>query len=258
VKTVLLCGGKGTRLSEETHLRPKPMVQIGDKPILWHIMNTYAQHGHKDFVCALGYMGDYIKDYFHRFYSMNSDFTINLSSGNISYHTEPKKDWNVSLIDTGAESMTGGRLFLLRDFLKNDDTFMLTYGDGVSDVNITELLAFHKKHGKLATVTSVRPPARFGEMKFDGDRVSEFAEKPQTSSGWINGGYFVFNKKVIDYISGVDEMLEHAPLQNLAREGQLMSYKHDGFWQCMDTMRDKTYLNEIWESGNIPWIKNVQ
>ena len=253
MKTVILCGGKGTRISEETTVKPKPMVSIGDKPILWHIMNHYASYGQTDFVCALGYMGDYIKNYFHSFYTLNSDFTINLSSGNISYHSEPQKKWNVRLIDTGAESMTGGRLWRLRDFLKNSGTFMLTYGDGLADINVEELIKFHKSHGKIATVTAVRPPARFGEMRFEGNMVTNFAEKPQTSDGWINGGFFVFETKIFDYLHNEETILERDPLENLVKDQQLMSFKHNGFWQCMDTLRDKNYLNEIWESGKAPW-----
>lgn len=255
MKTIILCGGKGTRLAEETHSRPKPMVLIGDKPILWHIMNSYAKHGHNDFVCALGYMGDYIKDYFSRFYTTNNDFTINLKSGNLQYHSEALMNWNVSLIDTGVESMTGGRLYCLRDSMRNEDTFMLTYGDGLSNVDINALIKFHKSHGKHATVTAVRPPARFGEMLFDGDRVASFAEKPQASTGWINGGFFVFNKKVFDYLDqGEATILERSPLENLTKDGELMAYKHDGFWQCMDTLRDKMYLNELLESNKAPWM----
>jgi glucose-1-phosphate cytidylyltransferase len=255
MKTVILCGGKGTRLSEETYARPKPMVLIGDQPILWHIMNSYSKFGHEDFICALGYMGEFIKDYFSRFYTLNNDFTINLKNGHLNYHSESHKNWNVSLVNTGVESMTGGRLFRLRDFLSKEDTFMLTYGDGVSDVNISELFKFHKSHGKLATVTAVRPPARFGEMLFDGSQVTSFAEKPQTSTGWINGGFFVFNKKIFDYLdNGEQTILERAPLENLAKDGQLMAYKHEGFWQCMDTLRDKMYLNELLESGKAPWV----
>lgn len=255
MKTVILCGGKGTRLSEETQIKPKPMVNVGDKPILWHIMSLYAKHGFTDFVCALGYMGDYIKDYFYRFYAMNSDFTIHLGNGQVKYHSEPQKNWQVGLIDTGQESMTGGRLLRLKNHLANEDTFMLTYGDGVCDVDVKKLLAFHKAHGKIATVTAVRPPARFGEMLFDGDRVTHFAEKPQTSGGWINGGFFIFNRQVFDYLGDESTILEREPLENLTRDGQLVAYRHEGFWQCMDTLRDKHYLNDLWSSGQAPWAK---
>lgn len=254
MKTVILCGGKGTRLSEETGVRPKPMVEVGDKPILWHIMNHYASHSFKDFYLALGYKQDFIKDYFMRFYASNNDFRIDLNNGSIDYLKSKKLDWIVNLVDTGEDSLTGGRVLRLREHLFKDGTFMLTYGDGISNVDLKELVKFHKSHGKLATVTGVRPPARFGEMIFDGDRVVEFKEKPRASVGWINGGFFVLEPKVFDYLKDGDlTVFEQSPLENLAKDGQLMSYRHDGFWQCMDTLRDKIYLNELWESGKAPW-----
>lgn len=258
MKTIILCGGKGTRLSEETDVRPKPMIEVGEKPILWHIMNHYAAHNVKDFYLALGYKQEYIKDYFLRFYSSDNDFQLDLSNGAIKhFNSTGLRDWKVSLIDTGKESLTGGRILRMREHFYKDGTFMLTYGDGVSNVDLTALLKFHKSHGKLATVTGVRPPARFGEMIFDGDRVTEFKEKPQASVGWINGGFFVLEPKVFDYLQDGDlTVFEQAPLQNLAKDGQLMSYRHEGFWQCMDTLRDKIYLNELWEAGNAPWIVN--
>jgi len=256
MKTIILCGGKGTRLSEETVSIPKPMIKIGNHPILWHIMSRYALYNYKNFVLALGYKGTYIKDYFHRFFSINSDFTIDLASGNIDYHKNPNIDWKVTLVNTGEESMTGGRLYCLRDYLKNESLFMVTYGDGVSNIDIESLVKFHKSHGKLATVTSVRPPARFGEMLIDEKcKVSCFKEKPQTETGWINGGFFVFDKKILNYIAGEMSVLEKEPLENIAKDGQLMAYTHDGFWQCMDTLRDKEYLNNLAETNNQIWLK---
>ena len=254
MKTVILCGGKGTRLSEETGVRPKPMVEVGDKPILVHIMERYAKFGHKDFFLALGHKQEFIKDYFLKFYAMNSDFKVSLENGSVEYLGNPKIDWKINLIDTGDDTLTGGRLWRLRDHLRDSGTFMLTYGDGLADVDFNDLLTFHKSHGKLATVTGVRPPARFGEMIFDGNQIVEFREKPQTSVGWINGGFFVLEPGVLEYLEEGDQTIfERAPLEKLASGGQLMSYKHHGFWQCMDTLRDKTYLNELYESGNATW-----
>jgi len=255
MKTVILCGGKGTRLSEETRLKPKPMEEGGTKPILRQIMHSYARHNNKEFILALGHLGDYIKDYFRKFYTLNSDFKVNLQNGEVEYLNSSRLDWNISLIDTGLESMTGGRLYHLRDILKQDDTFMVTYGDGVSNINIEKLIEFHRSHGKLATVTAVRPTARFGEMCIEDSVVTSFAEKPQASVGWINGGYFVFNKKVLDYIDGEQTILEKEPLENLTRDNQLMSFKHDGFWQCMDTLRDKTFLDSLSTQDPPPWLK---
>lgn len=257
MNTIILCGGKGTRLSEETDVRPKPMIEVGDRPILWHIMNHYASFGFKDFYLALGYKQEYIKDYFMRFYSTDSDFRIDLSSGKVEHFNSGPCDWRVNLIDTGNDSLTGGRILRMRDHLYKDGTFMLTYGDGVSNVDLEALVRFHKSHGKLVTVTGVRPPARFGEMIFDGDLVVEFKEKPQASVGWINGGFFVLEPEVFDYLKDGDlTIFEQAPLANLAKDGQLVSYRHEGFWQCMDTLRDKIYLNELWEEGNAPWVLN--
>ena len=252
MKTVILCGGLGTRLSEETSLRPKPMVEIGAKPILWHIMNIYGAHGFNEFVLALGHKGEVIKDFFLNYYNLQSDLTISLKTGGVDASKKCYRDWVVQLIDTGMKTMTGGRLHRLVDRL-NKETFMLTYGDGVSNVNIKNLIEFHRSHGRTATVTAVRPSARFGGMKFDGDRVTEFTEKPQTGEGWINGGFFVFEPKVFDYLHGDETVLEGEPLENLAKDGELMAYKHDGFWQCMDTMRDKNFLDTAWEGGDAPW-----
>jgi len=257
MKTIILCGGKGTRLSEETGLRPKPMVEIGERPILWHIMQSYAHYNHKDFYLALGYKQEFIKDYFINFYARSTDFKVDLGTGSVDYLKQNKMDWKLNLIDTGEETLTGGRVKRLKEFIGNE-TFMLTYGDGVCDVNIEELVKFHKAHGKLATVTAVRPPARFGEMIFDGDVVTEFKEKPRASVGWINGGFFVLEPEVFDYIpEGDDAVFEKAPLENLANDGQLVAFKHEGFWQCMDTMRDKKLLNDLWDSKDASWWKNV-
>jgi glucose-1-phosphate cytidylyltransferase len=253
MKTVILCGGLGTRLSEETQVRPKPMVEIGGMPILWHIMRIFAHHGHQDFMLALGYKGEVIKDYFLNYHLRTSDLTVHLSTGKREYSRVQAEDWVVQMIDTGNASMTGGRLYRLADYLRPHGTFMLTYGDGVSNIDVSALLKFHRHHGKLATVTAVRPPARFGTMTFDGDRVSDFHEKPQTGEGWINGGFFVFESGVFDYLSGDDTVLEEAPLERLAGDGELMAYKHSDFWQCMDTLRDRDALEQTWRCGGAPW-----
>lgn len=256
MKTVILCGGKGTRLSEETTTRPKPMVEVGPFPIVWHIMESYAKHGFNEFVLALGYKGSYIKEFFLNYFSRNSDFTVDLSNGELLYHRENKKNWKVTLVDTGEESMTGGRLLPLREHLSKDENFMLTYGDGVANVNIKQLVEYHLSHGKKATVTAVHPSARFGELEIQGDKVVSFSEKPQTTEGWINGGFFVLSRDVLNYITGSDCIFERTPLETLAREGNLMTFKHHGFWQCMDTLRDKQLLQSLWESGNPPWFQN--
>jgi glucose-1-phosphate cytidylyltransferase len=253
LKTVLLAGGLGTRLSEETTLRPKPMVEVGGLPILWHIMRSYAHYDAKDFVVACGYKGEVIKDYFLRYRERLADVAVDLGAGTVSYEDHLDVDWKVQLVDTGKDSMTGGRLHRLESILRPGGTFMLTYGDGVCDVDIRALLAFHRAHGKLATVTAVRPPARFGTMDFDGDLVRSFKEKPQTEGGWINGGFFVFEPAVFDYLSGDATVLEGGPLERLAREGQLAAFRHEGFWQCMDTVRDRVRLEEMWSSGSAPW-----
>jgi glucose-1-phosphate cytidylyltransferase len=253
MKTVILCGGLGTRLSEETQIKPKPMVEIGGKPILYHVMKLYEKSGFKDFVLALGYKGEIIKDHFLNYHSRTSDFTVNLASGKVEFKNPTAENWNVSLIDTGASSLTGGRLLRLKGLLKNE-TFMLTYGDGVCDVNIESLVKFHKKHGKIATVTSVRPPARFGGMKIINHEVLDFKEKPQSGEGWINGGFFVFEPEVFKYLRDDFTILEKSPLEQLAKDGELMAFEHKGYWQCMDTIRDKDNLQELWDSGNAPWI----
>jgi glucose-1-phosphate cytidylyltransferase len=252
LKVAILAGGAGTRLAEETDVRPKPMVEIGGKPILWHIMKHYAHFGHKDFVVALGYKGDYIKRWMQEYALLGGSMTVRMQTGEIVRHDPESVDWNVDLVETGASTLTGGRVKRLKQWL-GDSTFMLTWGDGVSNVDLDRLLAFHRAHGKLATVTAVRPPARYGYMEFDKDRVAKFAEKPQTAEGWINGAFFVLEPKVLDYIDGDETMFEHAPMERLAADGQLMAYKHDSFWQCMDTLREKHLLQSLWDRGNPPW-----
>ena len=253
MKTIILAGGFGTRLSEYTKLIPKPMVEIGGKPIIWHIMNHYARFGYKDFVVALGYKGEVIKNYFLQYYAQNNDFTIDLSSGAVNYINEHTRDWRVTLVDTGAGSMTGGRVLRLKNIIGNED-FMLTYGDAVSNVDISQLVQRYKEAGKLAMVTAVHPTARFGELQVDEeDFVRSFKEKPQVNQGWINGGFFVLSPKVFDYIENDLTTFEAEPLERLAAEGQLKTYRHEGFWQCMDTVRDRDMLNKMWDEGNAPW-----
>ncbi|MGB7444388.1 MAG: glucose-1-phosphate cytidylyltransferase [Coleofasciculaceae cyanobacterium] len=252
MKVGILAGGLGTRIAEETETKPKPMVEIGGKPILWHIMMLYAHHGFKDFAIALGYKGEAIKKYMVDYCSLNSNLTVNLGNGQIKAHGGYQLDWTVDLIETGISTNTGGRIKRLAPYMGNE-TFMLTWGDGVSDLNFHDLLAFHRSHGKLATLTAVRPPARFGHLELDGDQIYEFSEKPQTREGWINGAFFVLEPGVFDYIDGDDTQWEKAPLERLAKDGQLMAYKHNSFWQCMDTLRDKRRLESLWQSGNAPW-----
>ena len=259
MKTIILCGGLGTRLSEETQIKPKPMVEIGGRPMLWHVMKTYERHGFKDFSLALGYKGEVIKDYFINYHARQSDLTVHLQSGDVEYSNPTAEDWNVSLINTGPDTMTGGRLLRLKQQISTTkNTFMLTYGDGVSNVDINKLLAFHRSHGKLATVTAVRPSARFGGLEIGDGQVLNFREKPQSGEGWINGGYFVFEQGVFDYLEDDATVLELAPLEMLARDGQLMAYQHHDFWQCMDTIRDRDALQEMWSSGVAPWMTGVQ
>ena len=255
MKVILLCGGYGTRLGEETQLKPKPMVEIGDKPILWHIMKIFEKHNMQDFHLALGYKADFIKDYFLKYNSLNNDFSVNLKSGKIKFNDIIEENWNINLTDTGLNTMTGGRLLRLKESLKNEETFMLTYGDGVSNVDLTRLLEFHKSHGRIATVTAVRPPVRFGELIINDNKVEEFAEKPQAGKGWINGGFFVFNKEIFNYIEDDSIMLEREPLEKLSKMGELMAYKHDDFWQCMDTIREKEILEGLLNSNSAPWLK---
>jgi glucose-1-phosphate cytidylyltransferase len=252
MKVGILAGGLGTRFSEETELRPKPMIEIGGYPILWHIMKYYGHFGFNDFVIALGYRGDYIKRWFAEYASLARNLTIDLKTGDIQPHGHTDvPDWRVDLIDTGLPTATGGRIKRLQPYL-GDSTCMVTWGDGVSDVDLRQLVAFHRAHGKLATLTAVRPPARFGHLEFDGDRIVEFNEKPQTGEGWINGAFFVLEPQVFDYIDGDGVMFEREPLERLAADGQLMAYRHHDFWQCMDTVRDKKRLEELW-STDAPW-----
>jgi glucose-1-phosphate cytidylyltransferase len=252
MKVAILAGGVGSRLAEETTIKPKPMVEIGGQPILWHIMMQYAFYGFKNFVIALGYKGEVIKKNMTDYCHLSSNLTVDLGSGKVKVHDGYKLDWTVDLIDTGIDTLTGGRIKRLAPYLGNE-TFMLTWGDGVSDVNLNELLSFHRSHGKLATLTAVRPPARFGHLDLQGDKVAEFSEKPQTKEGWINGAFFVLEPGVFDYIDGDDTQWEHQPMGRLARDGQLMAYRHTSFWQCMDTLRDKKLLEKLWQEGNAPW-----
>jgi len=252
MKAVILAGGLGTRLSEETETRPKPMVEIGGLPILWHIMGHYAVHSVKDFIVALGYKADVIKRFFMERSRCTGSISVNLETGKITDYDKAQANWNIDLIETGLTTNTGGRLLRVRDWLA-DDTFMLTYGDGLSDVDIDSLVKHHKVMGKLATVTAVRPPARFGGLEFDGNLVINFTEKPQTGEGWINGGFFILNRSVLNYIDGSNDSFETDVLPRLVAAGQLAAYRHEGFWQCMDTLRDKRQLEMLWQSGRAPW-----
>jgi glucose-1-phosphate cytidylyltransferase len=252
VKVVILAGGRGTRIAEESATRPKPMVEIGGKPLLWHIMAHYAGYGYKDFLVACGYKGELIKEYFRNAFLGSSDFVVELKDGSVQVLNPPVLDWRVGLIDTGLETMTGGRLRRLAGWIGRE-TFMATYGDGVADIDVRALLEFHRRHGKLGTVTAVRPPARFGGLVLDDGRVREFTEKSQTDVGWINGGFFVFEPGVFDYLEGDDTVLERAPLERLAADSELMAFKHTGFWQPMDTIRDREHLEALWNSGQAPW-----
>lgn len=252
MKTIILAGGFGTRLEEETSNKPKPMVEIGGKPILWHIMNIYSRYGFNEFVIACGYKGEYIKEYFAHFVLRNSDWSIKLRNGARQLVSSDTPDWNIELVDTGYNTMTGGRISRLKDKI-GTNRFMVTYGDGLGNVDIDKLVAFHESHGKLATLTAVRPPARFGGLTLDNHRIIEFSEKPQTQEGWINGGFLVFEPQAFDYIVGDDMPLERAPLENLAADGELMAYRHSGFWQPMDTLREKRILEDLWNSGKAPW-----
>ena len=252
MKVGILAGGYGSRLAEETEIKPKPMVEIGGYPILWHIMKIYAHYGLKDFAVGLGYKGHVIKKYMVDYSSLNSNLTVNLGNGQVDRHGGETQDWTIDLIDTGLRTMTGGRIKRLIPYM-NNETFMMTWGDGVADIDIQDLLAFHRAHGKLATLTAVRPPARYGHLEFEGSRIKQFTEKPQTAEGWINGAFFVLEPGVDDYIDGDETQWEKEPLERLAAEGQLMAYQHDGYWQCMDTLREKYILEDLWSSGNAPW-----
>ena len=257
MKTVILAGGFGTRLAEYTQVIPKPMVPIGGKPILWHIMNHYAQFGHNDFYLALGYKGNLIKEYFLNYFSSNADCTVDLATGSVTNHSDEHLDWRVTMVDTGADSMTGGRVRRLSKFI-DDGPFMLTYGDGLCDIDINRLVDFHQQHGKLVSVTAVHPDARFGELRIGEDnRVERFAEKPQLDQGWINGGFFVMQPEFLKYIEDDSTVLEKYPLEQVALDDELRSYRHDGFWRCMDTKRDHDALEEMWASGEAPWVAGV-
>jgi len=251
LRTVILAGGFGTRLTEESDLKPKPMIEIGGRPILWHIMKHYSRYGFGEFVVALGFKGDAIKRYFLDYPNLNGSMCVDLAAGQVSMREQALEDWVVHLWETGADTKTGGRVKRLERLLK-DERFMLTYGDGLSDIDINELVAFHRSHGRIATITAVRPPARFGGLIFDGDLVSEFTEKPQIGEGWINGGFLVFENAVFDYLDDDETSLEADALERLAADGQLAAFKHDGFWQCMDTPRDKRVLESHWEEGSLP------
>lgn len=255
MKAVILAGGLGTRLSEETELKPKPMVIIGSNPILWHIMKIYSNYGINDFIICCGYKGHIIKEYFANYFMHSSDVTYNLLNNEIKVHQNYSEPWKVTLVDTGQDTKTGGRLKRIGKYLKEDDTFCFTYGDGVADVNINDLIKFHQSHGKLATLTATRPPGRYGALKFKNDDgiVSAFKEKPDGDNSWINGGFFVLSNKVLNMIDGDETSWEEEPLNNLASIGQLCAYKHDRFWQPMDTIREKAYLNDLWEKGQAPW-----
>lgn len=252
MKAVILCGGLGTRLSEETVVKPKPMIEIGGMPILWHIMKIYAAHGIHEFVLALGYKGEFIKDFFVNYRYRSRSLTVEMHKGHVEVHEGSGEDWTVHLLDTGRETQTGGRLRQAAQFI-GPEPFLATYGDGVTDLNINKLIAFHKKTGSLATVTAVRPPARFGKMVFEGDRIACFEEKPQAGEGWINGGFFVLQPEIADYIEGDATLWERDPMERLAADGQLAAYRHEGFWQCMDTLRDVRLLESLWQEERAPW-----
>ena len=252
MKVALLAGGFGSRLAEETEVRPKPMVEIGERPILWHIMMHYHHYGFNEFIIALGYKGEYIKRWMRDFAEIEGNMTVKTSTGEVRLYDNSCPDWTVHLVETGLQTLTGGRIKRIKPWI-DDETFMLTWGDGVSDVDLDRLLAFHRSHGKLATMTAVRPPARYGHIEFKGDQVMRFTEKPQTAEGWINGAFFVLEPGVFEYIDGDNVMWEQQPLERLAADGQLMAYRHDSFWQCMDTLREKHLLEKLWQSGGAPW-----
>lgn len=253
MKAVILAGGLGTRISEETNLKPKPMVEIGGKPVLWHIMKQYSAHGINEFVICCGYKGYAIKEYFSNYSLHTSDVTFDIQKNTMEVHDKRGEPWKITLVDTGEFSMTGGRIARVSKYIENEECFCLTYGDGVSDVDISASIDFHKSHGKLATLTAVVPPARFGVLEMSGKQVTSFIEKPRGDGGMINGGFFVLSPEVLKYIDGDDTIWEQRPLQSLATENQLMAFEHDGFWQPMDTLRDKIQLDELWQKGNAPW-----
>jgi glucose-1-phosphate cytidylyltransferase len=253
MKAVILAGGLGTRLSEETSTRPKPMVEIGGKPILWHIMKMYSQHGVNDFVICCGYKGYVIKEYFNNYFLHMSDITFDMRNNRMEVHQKRAEPWNITLVDTGDDSMTGGRLRRVAEYVREDDAFCFTYGDGVSDVDISASIEFHKSHGKAATLTATFPPGRFGALDIADNQVKRFMEKPKGDGGMINGGFFVLSPRVLDHLENDSTVWEQQPLQRLATSGELMAFEHHGFWQPMDTLRDKTYLEELWVAGNAPW-----
>jgi glucose-1-phosphate cytidylyltransferase len=253
LKAVILAGGLGTRISEETHLKPKPMIEIGGKPILWHLMKIYSSHGINDFIVCCGYKGYIIKEYFANYFLHMSDVTFDMSSNKMKVHQQNAEPWTVTLVDTGEETQTGGRLKRVASYLKNEKAFCFTYGDGLANVDITKLIKFHESHGKLATVTAVQPPGRYGALNRDNDLVTGFVEKPKGDGGWINGGFFVLSPKSIDYIDSDDTAWEQKPLKDIALKGELMAYEHKDFWRPMDTLREKNLLEELWESGKAPW-----
>jgi glucose-1-phosphate cytidylyltransferase len=252
MKVVILAGGFGTRLSEKTENKPKPMVEIGGYPILWHIMNSYSYHGFNEFVIALGYKAEMIKDYFYNYHSLNSDFTIDLASGDVAYHQSCSLDWKVTLVDTGLNSMTGGRIKRLKKYLGNK-SFMMTYGDAVADVDLKALVAFHKRNKKMMTVTAIHPKTHYGELELVGNQVHTFSEKPELNQTWINGGFFVLEPEILSLIDGDSTVFEKEPVERAVAVDQVVSFKHSGFWQCMDTLRDNKYLNSLWEEGTAPW-----
>jgi glucose-1-phosphate cytidylyltransferase len=253
MKAIILAGGLGTRISEETHLKPKPMVEIGGKPILWHIMKIYSAHGIQDFIICCGYKGYIIKEYFANYFLHMSDVTFDMNYNQMEVHQKYAESWRVTLVDTGDETMTGGRLKKVYKYIKDDDAFCFTYGDGLSDVNLSELIAFHHSHKKLATVTAVQPPGKYGSLEMEGNYVRGFIEKPKGDGAWINGGFFVLSPNVINYIKNDKDSWESSPLMNIAKDNQLMAFYHTNFWQPMDTLRDKNHLEELWNSGNAPW-----
>jgi len=252
LKVVILAGGMGTRLAEETVIRPKPMVEIGEKPILWHLMNIYSSYGFNDFIIALGFKSEVIKEYFLKFHALNGNLTVDIANGKVNVHSSGKLNWHVDLIETGRETQTGGRVKRLQSLIGNE-TFMVTYADGLAQIDINALMAFHRSHGKIATITAVPPPSRFGKLDFDGDMILNFSEKPLQNEGWINGGFFVFEPEVFDYIKGDETVLEREPMEKLAKDRELMAFKHTGFWQMMDTLQEKQLLEKLWKAGNAPW-----
>jgi len=253
MKAVILAGGLGTRISEETHLKPKPMIEVGGRPLLWHIMKIYSTHGVNDFIICCGYKGYIVKEYFANYFLHMSDVTFDMASNQMEVHYKKAEPWRVTLVDTGDETLTGGRLKRVANYIQNEDAFCFTYGDGVADVDVTAQLKFHRRHGKLATVTAVQPPGRYGALLCEGDTVCGFQEKPPGDGAWINGGFFVLSPKVVDFIDGDSSSWEGRPLKTLAAKGELQAFEHKGFWQPMDTLRDKTQLERLWSSGNAPW-----